>query len=110
MGASTKLVARNCKSWYCTTDFCLVCCGAGSWQCIGNDFHPQCAPKANDFIDDVLHITQEPPNRVESNVSWPANITIDVEPCQCGPGSGDPDSCCSKCSSSSDPHSVPHCP
>lgn len=122
--ASTKTVVKECKSWYCTTDFCLTCCGSGHWQCQGTDFTPQCSPKSSGFVDNVLKITQKankptetppkpaetPRKPVETRLPWPpANLTDDVEKCQCGPGSGDPDSCCSKCESSKDPHSVPHC-
>jgi len=116
--ASTKSVKRECgtkhtKYMYCKTDFCVKCCGAGHWQCAGNDFEPQCAPKAADADDKTLQIVPKPSQSVETRKPWPpANMSSDsdVTKCQCGPGSGDPDSCCSKCGHSKDKHNVPDCP
>lgn len=109
--ASTKSVTKQCgtkkrKFMYCKTDFCVKCCGAGDWQCMGNDFTPQCAPKD----DTSLQIAPRTAPRVETRQVWPpTNLSSDVMKCKCGPGSGDPDSCCSKCQSSKDKHNVPHC-
>jgi len=193
--ASTQLVAQQCStSWYCRTDFCVVCCGQGSWQCLGNDWTPQCAPKttesekffgngkkfgnlfeksvektaeragdsveecracprgcgstrslqqgccrrgctrccrrgsveevveevvedvANDFGNVVDKVAEEAEERLEEvvaevmNSMGSLNVSAGIEKCQCGPGSGDPDSCCSKCQPSPDKHNVPHCP
>jgi len=114
--ATTKSVKKECgtkhhKYMYCKTDFCVKCCGSGHWQCMGNDFTPQCAPKEAAADDTTLQIAPKPPHRVETRKPWPpANLSSDVTKCKCGPGSGDPDSCCSKCGHSSDKHNVPSCP
>lgn len=113
--ASTKIVAKECGSFYCKTDFCVKCCGKGDWQCMGNDWTPQCAPKWEpDFLTAIPKpvripprfdpLPSPPPPPHELGVAAPA-----VQKCICGEGSGDPDSCCSKCHSSKDPHNVPHC-
>jgi len=63
--------------------------------------------------DETLQIAPKPPQSMETRKPWPpANMTSDsdVTKCQCGPGSGDPDSCCSKCGHSKDKHNVPDCP
>jgi len=113
--ATTKSVTKECgtkhkKFMYCKTDFCVKCCGAGDWQCMGNDFTPQCAPKEADPDDAILQIAPKPPHRVETRKPWPpANMSSAVTKCKCGPKSGDPDSCCSKCEPAKDKHNVPHC-
>eukprot|EP00994_Dinema_validum_P002248 NODE_1488_length_933_cov_94.487557_g1153_i0.p1 GENE.NODE_1488_length_933_cov_94.487557_g1153_i0~~NODE_1488_length_933_cov_94.487557_g1153_i0.p1 ORF type:complete len:250 (-),score=38.11 NODE_1488_length_933_cov_94.487557_g1153_i0:131-880(-) len=98
--ASTKLVARQCTSWYCQTDFCVKCCGAGRWQCMGTDFTPQCAPVLPAVEKSWLPVHPAKPEEAK-------NATI--AKCRCGSGSGNPDSCCSRCQSSKDKHNVPHC-
>jgi len=144
----TQELVRECgTSWYCKTDFCVVCCGPGSWQCMGNDWTPQCAPKktvaenvledaqkfsedveksVNNFVDSagdsvedvVMNVADNADGRLGEVLAQPANSmeplnvtgSTGIEKCRCGAGSGDPDSCCSKCQPSSDKHNVPHCP
>lgn len=135
--ASTSLLAQQCNSFYCKTDFCVKCCGAGSWQCIGNDFTPQCAPTtslSDIFAESLAKVRNESKKAISavfneateemekfgeavaetleevSAVTVPNAEHPKVQPCQCGPGSGDPNSCCSKCHDSGNPHSVPQCP
>merc|ERR1719401_1038270 len=50
--ATTASIRTECGTQqntysHCKTDFCLMCCGSGDWQCTGNDFTPQCAPSAS---------------------------------------------------------------
>jgi hypothetical protein len=54
--ANTQQFASQCGSMWCKTDFCIMCCGAGSWQCMGNDWKPLCAPStlSQRFIDNVV--------------------------------------------------------
>jgi hypothetical protein len=127
--ASADKVARQCNTMYCETDFCVQCCGKGQWQCIGNDFTPQCAPKITKASNASLSQTWAPvvvkeqaeqlnaepvviskqmnASAVAAKLPWEED---GVAKCRCGPGSGDPDSCCSKCQPSPDIHNVPACP
>lgn len=136
--ASTKLVAKQChKSWYCKTDFCVRCCGSGSWQCLGNDFTPQCAPKSMTGVQKMLSAFDKASKKLEGAIADIAvkaeekvqvaaehlvdevmdldfvgdglNVSSGVQHCTCGKGSGNKDSCCSKCKPSKDKHNVPHC-
>merc|ERR1712039_533520 len=95
------------------------------WQCLGNDFTPQCAPRAEEQtlasatpVPKVANANTQAAMRdveeadgahLEISAAF-VNDTVHVQKCKCGPGSGDPDSCCSKCKPSKDPHNVPHCP
>jgi len=132
--ASTTLVAKQCGSFYCKTDFCVKCCGKGSWQCMGNDFTPQCAPtKQFSFVEKMTQMSKDGKQLIQTVVNKAAeeveemeqtvvetleaavagadakDVASMIQKCQCGAGSGDPDSCCSKCQASSDKHNVPHC-
>jgi hypothetical protein len=153
--ANTQQFASQCGSMWCKTDFCIMCCGAGSWQCMGNDWKPLCAPSMSQrFIDNVMkakrvattllneatekfhdvtdvsvgqiqqvkssgetpsddeaHPKAQSELAVEVTSQTPQPVTpadmfeeamakgqeVGVQPCECGPGSGNPSTCCSAC-------------
>jgi len=137
--ASTKLLAQQCGSMWCKTDFCVMCCGAGDWQCMGNDWKPLCAPAKEGlsarFIKNVVKkakgaatsLVKSAAEKIEelsetmmemvdtkaveiSSTKPEVNATgTGIAKCQCGPGSGNPSSCCSACTGGS-VHDRSNCP
>jgi len=140
--ANTQRFSSQCGSMWCKTDFCVMCCGEGSWQCMGNDWKPLCAPstlsqrfienvvkakrvattllnEATEKIQDVKEVIagtiQQVTNSSETTQTampeTPQPLTpvetfeeamnkaqqVGVQPCQCGPDSGNPSTCCSAC-------------
>jgi len=139
--ANTQQFASQCGSMWCKTDFCVVCCGSGSWQCMGNDWKPFCAPsmsqrfidnvvkakrvatsflnEAAEKIQDVSDVVAEKIQQVTDSGVTPQSVMpeapqpmtpvekfeeamvkaqqVGIQPCECGPGSGNPSTCCSSC-------------